>query len=91
MSKNTTTKKKPSMEKVWTDTAKGLLLNHKIVEVRYLTKKEAEILDWYARSVVFVLDNGVMVFPSADDEGNGPGALFTSDRKHDVLPVIGLD
>ena len=39
-------------------------------------------------SVVIELDNGVLVWPSSDDEGNDAGALFTTDKRVDTLPVI---
>ena len=45
-------------------------------------------MGWYSRPVAFLLDNGVWIFPSADDEGNNGGALFTTDRNNSVLPVI---
>ena len=45
-------------------------------------------LGWYSRCVVMILDNGTVVYPSQDDEGNGAGSLFTNDYKNPVLPVI---
>ena len=76
------------VEKYWDEVAKGLLLNKKIVNVRYLTNKEAEDLGWYERVVAFQTEDGLWFFPSRDDEGNGGGALFTSDEKDSCLPVM---
>jgi len=76
------------VEKYWDEVAKGLLLNKKIVNVRYLTEKEAEDLGWYERVVAFQTEDGLWFFPSRDDEGNGGGALFTSDEKDSCLPVM---
>jgi hypothetical protein len=42
-------------------------------------------LYWFERGIVLELDDGTSIFPSRDDEGNGPGALFTN---HDALPVV---
>ena len=72
----------------WSNVAASVLLGRKIVAVRYLDKEEAEHLGWYGRSVVIELDNGVLVWPSSDDEGNDAGALFTTDKRVDTLPVI---
>lgn len=72
----------------WVDIAKKQLLGRKIVEVRYLEDEEMEQLDWHERCVVMILDDGNIIFPSCDDEGNGAGALFTNDFKNPVLPVI---
>jgi len=75
-------------EKRWTDIATNLLVGRTIVAARYLAKDEAKRLGWHQRSVIFELDNGTLIFPSMDDEGNGAGALFTTDSKHDTLPVL---
>jgi hypothetical protein len=53
-----------------------------------LTNDEAERLGWSSRSVILELDNGDLVWPSRDDEGNDAGALFTTNSKADTLPVI---
>jgi len=72
----------------WESQAAQVLVGRKIKAVRYLYPKEAEGLGWYGRSVVIELDNGVLVWPSSDDEGNDAGALFTTDERADTLPVI---
>lgn len=72
----------------WTKIAKSLLLNKKIVDVRYLTEQEAEDMGWDSRAVAFQVEGGNWFFPSRDDEGNDCGALFTSDEKHSCLPVL---
>lgn len=72
----------------WEQKAASVLVGRKIKAVRYLTQKEVESLGWYSRSVVIELDNGVLVWPSSDDEGNDAGALFTTDERADTLPVI---
>ena len=72
----------------WLKEAKEQLLNRKIVMVRYMTKDEMEGLGWYNRPVVMVLDDGNIIYPSADDEGNNGGALFTCDDVNPVLPVL---
>ena len=74
----------------WTKEAQKHLLGRRITEVRYLFEDESKALGWYARSVVLVLDNGALFFPSSDDEGNGPGALFGqgADGAEITLPVL---
>jgi len=59
------------------------LVGCRIVAVRAMDAHElaAEGWDDHETVPVLVLDNGVIVYPSRDDEGNGPGALFgTSSR-----------
>lgn len=72
----------------WNKQASDVLLGKKIVRVRYLTDKEADALGWYSKPVAFLLDNGIWVYPSADDEGNNGGALFTSSEDCPVLPLL---
>ncbi len=45
-------------------------------------------MGWYERVVAFQTEDGLWFFPSRDDEGNGGGALFTSDDKESCLPVM---
>ena len=77
-----------AIEKRWTDIAKKQLVGKKIVSVRYMTNKEMDELGWYSKCVIMQLDDGNIVFPSQDDEGNNAGALFTNDKQDNVLPVI---
>jgi hypothetical protein len=81
---------KQEREIYWTEKAAAVLLNRKIVEVRYLTEEEMEILGWYNRCVVFILDDDTIVYPSKDDEGNNAGALYFQKENADdyILPVI---
>ena len=76
------------MNKSWNEVGADLLLGRKIVRVRYLTDEEAGAWDWYSRPIAMLLDNGIWIYPSRDDEGNDGGALFTSDEKTPVLPVL---
>jgi hypothetical protein len=72
----------------WSSVAAKVLVGRQIVAARYLTNEESRRLGWSTRSVVFELDNGTLVWPSMDDEGNDAGALFTTDRTSDTLPVL---
>ena len=55
----------------------------KIVKIREMTKKEADNEYWdlsHNGCRVLVLDNGIKLYASQDYEGNGPGALFFTDK-----------
>lgn len=77
-----------NLDMKWTGIAKGLLVGRRIVEVGYMTREEAAGLGWSRRPVVLTLDDGTTIYPSSDDEGNGPGALYTSSETDPVLPVL---
>lgn len=72
----------------WNKIASDLLLGRKIVAVRYMSDKEA--LAWMidSKPVIIKLDNGLILTPMSDDEGNNGGALYTNDDHCDCLPTI---
>lgn len=75
--------------KYWMDYAEKHLVGRKIVKVRWMSEEEAD--GWYSRPVVIHLDDGTLLYPSADDEGNNGGALFGQDSSGNDLgfPVNG--
>ena len=74
--------------KRWEKDCKEKLVGRKITNVRYLLDGEQEDLGWYSKSLVIFFDDGSYMFPSADDEGNDAGALFTSHADLLTIPVI---
>lgn len=79
-----------AMKQRWQTVATRHLLGRKIVAIRWMTPEEQKAMGWDHAAVVLILDNLMMIWPSADDEGNDAGALFGNDRNgNDVtLPVI---
>jgi hypothetical protein len=76
------------IEQQWTEKANKQLKGRTIVAVRYLTDKEIENMGWEQKCLVLQLDDGNLIFPSMDDEGNGPGSLFTNHETDYILPII---
>ncbi len=76
------------LKKIWAEKARKLLEGRKIMHVRYLNQKEEELLDWTSSGIALVLDNRIIIYPSMDDEGNGAGALFTTDDSLPTIPAI---
>lgn len=77
----------PSTE-IWRVLCSEKLIGQTIKWVRYLTDEEMESLGWYEKSLVIEFASGEFIFASADDEGNGAGALFTSWQDLPTIPVI---
>ena len=75
-------------EAQWTGIARDQLLGRKIVSVRYMHRKEMADFGWTNRPVVIELDDGNLVFPAQDEEGNGAGVLFTQNPKNHTLPTM---
>ena len=65
------------MYRKWVSRAEDILLNKKIVKIRWMDESEAnEGLGWHSRPVILILDDGTEVIPQRDDEGNDGGALL---------------
>ena len=78
-----------AIEKRWTDYATKNLVGKKVTSVRYLSDEEMNALDWSQKSLVIQFDDGSVIYPSQDDEGNGPGALFGQNKNESLtFPVI---
>ena len=52
-----------------------------IVATRQMTPVEAADEGWDRGTIALVLDDGSILYPSRDHEGNGPGALFGRDKQ----------
>ncbi len=76
------------LDKKWNGIARTLLVGRRIVKVAYMTREEADGLGWTRRSLMILLDDGTTIYPSSDDEGNNGGAVYTSDKRNPVLPVL---
>ena len=59
------------------------IAGQRIVAVREMTNEELEREGWQAHdeqsTVVLELESGTILYPSADTEGNAPGAIFGID------------
>ena len=73
----------------WDKKANELLKGKIIKECRYLTKEEANEMDWYNRPVAIIFTDGTFMFPMRDDEGNDGGAMAVGESE--VLPVLSLN
>src|SRR5215469_2847476 len=65
-----------------TEYARKHLVGRKISDVRYMQAKEAEDMDWSSRPLVLILDDGTLIWPTSDDEGNNGWNLGGRQRKN---------
>ncbi len=75
-------------EQRWTTDVAKHLQGRTIKAVRYLNADEMKSMGWFRSAVVLELDDGNSIWPSADDEGNDAGALFTTFPDLATIPVI---
>lgn len=56
------------------------ILNATIKEIRKMTEEEINLEGWDKGTTVLVLDNGIKLYASRDDEGNNAGTLFSNEN-----------
>lgn len=53
-----------------------------VKNIRLMTQSEMNTEGWSGvRPTVLELDNGDILYASCDEEGNGPGCMFGTDKK----------
>jgi len=61
------------------------ILGKKIVNVRQMTEKEVNAEYWDRGTTLIELEDGTLIYPSQDDEGNGCGALFGKSKSGELI------
>ena len=64
------------------------LVGRRIKSVSYMSDSEIQAIGWNKSPIVIELEDGVLLFPSRDDEGNGAGSLFVDAGKTAGLPSV---
>tara|TARA_R100001594_G_scaffold77050_2_gene111695 strand:+ start:1588 stop:1800 length:213 start_codon:yes stop_codon:yes gene_type:complete len=67
------------------------MIGRKIKNIRLLTDKELKDNYWDdsdERSAVIELDDGTILYASQDYEGNGPGAIFGTNKNGKDMFVV---
>ena len=75
--------------KYWHDLVNKHLVGRTIIKAQWLIPDEAHrLLMWDYQPLELFLDNGTIITPSCDDEGNNAGALFTTVKELPCCPVF---
>ena len=53
-----------------------------------MSEQDAEEQHWDRRPIQILLNNGVWLTPSSDDEGNDGGSIQTNSEIDPVVPVL---
>ena len=75
-------------KRIWTEEAGDLLRGRTVIDVRYMTERERKEFNWHASAAVIVFADGLLLYPSVDEEGNDAGVLFTTSEICPVIPKI---
>lgn len=76
------------LKKQWSREVADKLVGRKIVGVRYMTADEVKDCGWFNAAILIKLDDGTLLYPQSDDEGNAAGAIATTNEELPVIPVI---
>lgn len=77
------------INKQFMDKLNKALVGQTITKVEYLNPKDSkELMGWDYQPCEIHLSNGVILTPSADDEGNNAGAIITN---IDDVGTIGVE
>jgi len=73
----------------WHKAANAALVGRRITAVRWMSEAEVESFGWRDPAIVLELDDGGVLIPQRDDEGNDAGALWwmTKDGVAHLWPV----
>ena len=80
--------KNQELKKRWGRKAADFLVGKTIMAVEYMSDEEVKENDWYASNEKITFTDGHWITPSADDEGNNSGVLFTTSKEIPVIPHI---
>ena len=73
----------------WQSKVNKHLIGKKIVKVEWLDPKEADrLFGWDYQPCEIHLDDGTILTPSQDDEGNNAGSIFTNIQDLRCIPVF---
>jgi len=73
----------------WQKLVNKHLVGRKIVKVEWLNPKETEeIYGWDQQPCEIYLDNGTILTPRSDDEGNESGAIGTNINELPIIPTF---
>ena len=82
-------KTKSEKDKFWQDLANKHLVGRTIVKAEWLSPSESHrLMGWDYQPLELFLDNGTILTPSMDDEGNNAGALFTNIKNKGMIGEV---
>ena len=82
------TKTKSTTQK-WEDKIAKQLVGRKIVKIRYMTPEESKESCWYYQPILLILDDGTVLCPQSDDEGNEAGSICVINNDDlSTIPVM---
>ena len=76
------------MEENKTELISKHLIGKKIVKVEYLPEEYMEDFMWKKRPITIHLEDGTIITPQSDNQGNDGGTILTSIEEIGTIPTI---
>ena len=80
--------KKEELAYSWQKRIEKHLLGKSIIKVEYMSEKDSEEQGFDCRPIQLLLNNGIWLTITSDDEGNDGGAIHTNIKELPIIPVI---
>ena len=72
----------------WQKRIEKYLLGKSIIKIEYMSEKDSEEQGFDCRPIQLLLNNGIWLTITSDDEGNDGGAIHTNIKEFPIMPVI---
>ena len=72
----------------WQKKIEKHLLGKSIIKIEYMSEKDSEEQGFNCRPIQLLLNNGIWLTITSDDEGNDGGAIHTNIKELPIIPVI---
>ena len=72
----------------WQKIIEKYLLGKSIIKIEYMSEKDSEEQGFDCRPIQLLLNNGIWLTITSDDEGNDGGAIHTNIKELPIIPVI---
>ena len=72
----------------WQKRIDKYLLGKSIIKIEYMSEKDSEEQGFDCRPIQLLLNNGIWLTITSDDEGNDGGAIHTNIKELPIIPVI---
>jgi hypothetical protein len=81
-------KQEQELIKQWEADVNKAIAGKRIVQCRYMNEKEMNHYMWDKKGIILILEGGITLLASADDEGNNAGSIFTNLKELPTIPTI---
>lgn len=76
------------MENRWIKEISEVIVGKKIKSVSIMTQEDADDIGYDSRPIIIELEDGTLLYPVSDDEGNDGGSIYTTNEELPIIPTF---